>query len=68
MLFFVGLGLYDEKDVSLKGLEAVRSADMVYAEFYTSRLMGASLEGCKASMEKRFISSPDRKWKSIPFG
>lgn len=44
MLFFVGLGLYDEKDISLKGLEAVRSADTVYAEFYTSRLMGTSLE------------------------
>ena len=44
MLFFVGLGLYDEKDISLKGLEAVRTADAVYAEFYTSRLMGTSLE------------------------
>jgi diphthine synthase len=42
MLFFIGLGLYDEKDISVKGLEAVRSADKVYAEFYTSRLMGAS--------------------------
>lgn len=44
MLLFIGLGLYDEKDISLKGLEAVRSADKVYAEFYTSRLMGASHE------------------------
>jgi diphthine synthase len=44
MLIFVGLGLYDEKDVSVKGLEAIRDADLVYAEFYTSRLMGASLE------------------------
>ena len=42
MLFFIGLGLYDEKDISVKGLEAVRGADKVYAEFYTSRLMGAS--------------------------
>jgi len=45
MLTFVGLGLYDEKDISVKGLEAVRSADKVYAEFYTSRITGASLEG-----------------------
>jgi diphthine synthase len=44
MLSFIGLGLYDEKDISLKGLAAVRAADIVYAEFYTSRLMGASLE------------------------
>lgn len=41
MLTFIGLGLYDEKDVSIKGLEAIREADVVYAEFYTSRLMGA---------------------------
>jgi diphthine synthase len=45
MLTFVGLGLYDEKDISVKGLEAVQAADRVYAEFYTSRIMGASLEG-----------------------
>ena len=44
MLFFIGLGLYDELDISVKGLEAVRKADKVYAEFYTSRLMGASVQ------------------------
>ncbi len=44
MLFFVGLGLYDERDISVKGLDVVRKADLVYAEFYTSRLMGASIE------------------------
>jgi diphthine synthase len=42
MLTFVGLGLYDAQDVSVKGREAVLKADKVYAEFYTSRLMGAS--------------------------
>ena len=42
MLTFIGLGLYDEKDLSVKGLEAVRSADHVYLETHTSRLMGAS--------------------------
>jgi diphthine synthase len=48
MLLFIGLGLYDERDISVKGLEAVRAADKVYAEFYTSRLMGASLEKLEA--------------------
>jgi len=37
MLIFVGMGLYDEKDISLKGLEAVRNADSVYVELYTDR-------------------------------
>jgi diphthine synthase len=44
MLFFVGLGIYDEKDISVKGLEAVLKADKIYAEFYTSRLMGSSIK------------------------
>ncbi|AIY90664.1 diphthine synthase [Geoglobus acetivorans] len=42
-LTFVGLGLCDERDITLKGLEAVRNADRVYVEFYTSRL-STSLE------------------------
>ena len=33
MLTFIGLGLYDEKDISVKGREAVAAADRVYAEF-----------------------------------
>jgi diphthine synthase len=44
MLTFIGLGLFDEYDISLKGLEAVREADLVYAEFYTSCLMGTNPE------------------------
>jgi len=48
MLIFIGLGLYDERDISVKGLDAVRGADMVYAEFYTSRLMGASFKTLEA--------------------
>ncbi|MCJ7443134.1 MAG: diphthine synthase [Methanotrichaceae archaeon] len=44
MLFFIGLGLYDEKDISIRGLETIRAADEVYAEFYTSHLIGASVQ------------------------
>jgi diphthine synthase len=39
-LTFVGLGLYDAQDLSLKALETIRRADTVYAEFYTARLAG----------------------------
>jgi diphthine synthase len=53
MLTFVGLGLYDEKDISLKGLEAIRNADVVYAEFYTSRLLGTTLEKMELLYEKK---------------
>ncbi|MEF8780893.1 MAG: diphthine synthase [Haloferacaceae archaeon] len=43
MLTFIGLGLYDERSVTVEGREAIRSADRVFAEFYTSRLVGADL-------------------------
>ena len=43
MLTFIGLGLFDEKDISLKGLEAILNADKIYVEFYTSRLMGTDI-------------------------
>ena len=53
MLIFIGLGLYDERDISVKGLDAVRAADRVYAEFYTSRLMGATFERLEAFYGKK---------------
>lgn len=37
-LVFVGLGLYDEADVSLKGLQEIKQCDEVFAEFYTTKL------------------------------
>ena len=36
-LVFVGLGLFDEQDVSLKGLQELKTCDSVFAEFYTSK-------------------------------
>ncbi|HIH69757.1 diphthine synthase [Methermicoccus shengliensis] len=53
MLTFVGLGLFDEHDITLKGLRAVQQADEVYAEFYTSRLCGASIEQLEALYGKK---------------
>src|SRR3989344_4791719 len=38
MLHLIGIGLNDEKDISVKGLEIVRKADVVYLEEYTSKL------------------------------
>lgn len=55
MLTFIGLGLFDENDISLKGLDAIRDADVIYAEFYTSRLMGSSLEKMEALYGKKVI-------------
>ncbi len=38
MLYLIGIGLSGEKDITLKGLEAVKKADKVYLEGYTSLL------------------------------
>jgi diphthine synthase len=37
MLIFIGTGLWDEKDISLRGLEYAKNSDEIYAEFYTSK-------------------------------
>lgn len=39
MLYVIGLGLADERDVSTKGLEIIRRADRVYLESYTAVLL-----------------------------
>ncbi|MFB6110602.1 MAG: diphthine synthase [Halodesulfurarchaeum sp.] len=48
MLSFVGLGLYDERSVTIEGRDAIRDAEAVFAEFYTSRLVAADLEDLEA--------------------
>ena len=35
----IGLGLSDEKDISIKGFEAVKNSSKVYLELYTAILM-----------------------------
>ena len=37
-LYLIGIGLHNEKDITIKGLEAVRKAHTVYLDLYTSRL------------------------------
>nr|POE48072.1 diphthine methyl ester synthase [Quercus suber] len=39
MLYIIGLGLSDEKDISNRGLEIVRRAERVYLEAYTAVLL-----------------------------
>lgn len=46
MLYIIGLGLGDERDITLKGLEAIQKSDKVYMEAYTSLLsFGLSSDG-----------------------
>ena len=38
MLYFVGLGLGDAKDITVRGLEVVQRCEKVFLEHYTSIL------------------------------
>jgi diphthine synthase len=38
MLFIIGLGLGSEKDITVKGLEAVKQCSLIVLEAYTSIL------------------------------
>jgi len=48
MLAFVGLGLYDERSVTVEGKTLIGAADRVFAEFYTSTLAGATTADLEA--------------------
>ena len=52
-LIFVGLGLHDEKGMTLRGLDEVRSADVVFAELYTSGLADSTLESLERLIRKK---------------
>ena len=54
MLYLVGLGLIDEKDMSLKGLEACKKADVVFLERYTSPV-NVNIENLEKLIEKEVI-------------
>ena len=53
MFYLVGLGLFDHKDISLKGLECLKNVDKIYAEFFTSRLFGSSFEAIEGLIGKK---------------
>lgn len=52
-LTLVGQGLFDEEDITLRGLAAVRRAHRVFAERYTSFLLGTSHERLEDAYGKK---------------
>ena len=53
-LVFVGLGLHDEKSLSLQGLDEIKTANAVFIELYTSLLPSFSQERLERLSGKRF--------------
>jgi len=54
-LVLVGLGLYDEKDMSLRALETIREADTVFAELYTSLMPAFHISKLEKLSKKNII-------------
>jgi len=67
-LYFISIGLFDEKDMSLKAMEVARECDTLFAEFYTTKI-----NTTKEKLEKligkpiRFLSRKEveEKYKEI---
>jgi diphthine synthase len=52
MLTLIGLGLFDEKDLTLRGIEETKKADNIYIELYTSFWHG-SIKNLEKSIGKK---------------
>ena len=52
-LVFVGLGLNDDKGITVKGLEETRGADSVFMETYTSRMPDFNMQRFEATCGKK---------------
>jgi diphthine synthase len=66
MLYLIGLGIWDELDISLKGAEACRKCKEVYAELYTAR-WGGSLANLEKIIGKKIhiLERPDLEDDSL---
>lgn len=49
---FIGLGLHDEKDITLKAIDEIKKCDKTYAEFYTSKLTGTNINKIEKTIGK----------------
>ena len=54
-LIFIGLGLNDDKGITLKGLEETKNADSVFMETYTSKMPDFSFERFEELCQKKII-------------
>ena len=55
-LYIIGLGLGDETDISLKGLEKIKQCHDIYLESYTS-ILGVNKQKLEALYQKPVIEA-----------
>ncbi len=54
MIYFIGLGLGNEKSITLEGLDVIKKSDLVYLENYTSKLQ-CSIKDLEKLYNKKII-------------
>ena len=76
-LYLIGLGLGDEKDITLRGLEAMKQCDKIYIESFTSRLCSHDIkkmeqfagmvleEGAEPKLETRTKGDTSRSFEQL---
>jgi diphthine synthase len=60
-LAFIGLGMYDEKGISLMGLERAKASELVLLEGYTNALPGLNIHLLESLLDKKIVAV-DRKY------
>lgn len=56
VFYIIGLGLGDERDITLKGLEAIKTCEKIYLESYTS-ILGVKKENLEKLYGKQIIEA-----------
>jgi len=64
MLYLIGLGLNDEKDLSLKAVESLKKCGAVYAEFYTN-VWNGNIKKLEREIGKKIIILEREKVESV---
>ncbi len=54
-LVFIGLGLHDENDITVKGLDEAKRCDVLFTETYTSKLKEGTIEELEKNIGKEMI-------------
>ncbi len=52
-LIIIGIGLHDGRDISIKGLEALKKCNHIFAEFYTSKMADNTIEYLESQSKKQ---------------
>lgn len=66
MLYLVGLGLWDEKDITLRGLDIAKKCSKVYLEEYTSKLFGLNHEALEEMIGQKITGLRRKDLEEIP--